>query len=257
MITSHAARVRRHGRRQQDPDHGRFPTVYNQLRKMRARAHVFLLSPAYCGGRRAGMLLRPGAASDLAVSLRSGSLTLGDAFTFLSGLYFRGKLTYARAFARSASEGSPGTMIITPTRGLMAPEAPVSADLLREFAGVDVAADDERYRLPLERDLARLSAELPAGSRVVLLGSIASDKYVSVLIRALGDRLHYPPSFIGRGDMSRGGLLLRSARASTELEYQRLESDTVRRGRRPPKLAPLAPSPAIVRRRSLRLERVL
>jgi hypothetical protein len=224
---------------------------------MRARAQVFLLSPAYCGGRRATMLLRPGAGSDLALRLRSGSLTLGDAFTFLSGLYFRGKLTYARAFAHTAPDGSAGTLIITPTRGLMTPEAPVSADLLREFAGVDVAEDDDRYRIPLERDLARLSLALPPGARVVLLGSIASDKYVSVLIHQLGERLHYPPSFIGRGDMSRGGLLLRSARASTELEYQRLESGTVRRGPRPPKLAPIAASDVAPRRRRLRLERVL
>ena len=203
------------------------------------------------------MLLRPGAESDLAVRLRSGSLALGDAFTFLSGLYFRGKLAYAQAFARSAWQSGPGTLIITPTRGLMPPEAQVSADVIREFAGVDVAADDDRYRLPLERDLAQLSRELPAGARVVLLGSIASDKYVSVLIHALGERLHYPPSFIGRGDMSRGGLLLRSARTSTELEYQRLESGTVRRGRRPPKLTPLPPVGTAGRGRRLRLERVL
>ncbi len=224
---------------------------------MPPRSQLFLLSPAYCGGRRAAMLLRPGADWGLAGQLKSGTLTLGEAFTFLSGLYFRGKLTYAQAFGRAASPQVPATLVITPTRGLMPPETLVTADLLREFAGVDVAADDDRYRIPLERDLARVSEQLSAGTRVVLLGSIASDKYVTLLVRALGTRLHYPPSFIGRGDMSRGGLLLRSARALTELEYQVLEASTPRRGQRPPKLDPL-PAPTTARpRRRLRLERVL
>ena len=150
----------------------------------------------------------------------------------------------------------PATLVITPTRGLLTPETPVTADLLREFAGVDVAADDDRYRLPLERDLLSLSARLPAHARVVLLGSIASDKYVTFLVRALGPRLHYPPSFVGRGDMSRGGLLLRSARASAELDYHVLEPGSRRHGQRPPKLEPLPPAHSRATRR-LRLERVL
>ena len=213
---------------------------------------IFLLSPAYCGGRRAQILLRPGSGAVLASRLETGTLTLGEAFAFLSGLYFRGKLTYALAFGRPARKHGPGALVITPTRGLVSPDAPVTASLLREFATVDVAADDDRYRVPLERDLLALAADLPPAARVILLGSIASDKYVTFLIRALSGRLHYPPSFIGRGDMSRGGLLLRSARASTELAYDRLEAETVRRGRRPPKLEPLH-SP----RGRFRLERVI
>jgi hypothetical protein len=222
------------------------------------RAQVFLLSPAYCAGRRAAILLRPGASSALATRLRSGTLTLGEAFAFLSGLYFRGKLAYAQAFGRwPAARGLP-VLVITPTRGLMPPETPVTPDLLSEFAGVDVASDDDRYRLPLERDLRTLSSRLPEDARVVLLGSIASDKYVGLLIDALGARLHYPPAFIGRGDMSRGGLLLRSARALAELDYDVLDATTTRRGPRPPKLEPLTG-----RRmdrppgRRLRLERIL
>jgi hypothetical protein len=223
---------------------------------VRNRPTIFLLSPAYCGGRRAAILLRPDSELALAVRLRSGALTLGEAFTFLSGLYFRGKLTYAQAFGRAPAAGAPAVLVITPTRGLMSPDTPVNADLLHEFAGVDVAADDERYRLPLERDLRTLSARLRADSRVVLLGSIASDKYVTFLIQALGSRLYYPPSFIGRGDMSRGGLLLRSAQARSELDYGVLEPGTVRRGRRPPKLEPLAANRTRTSRR-LRFERVL
>jgi hypothetical protein len=195
---------------------------------------VFLLSPAYCGGRRAQILLRDASPLPLARDLREGRLTLADAFAFLSGLYFRGKITYARTFAASAE-----TWIITPTRGLQPPDAVVSAALLQEFASVDVEAGDARYREPLERDVQALADRLPADSRVVLLGSVASGKYVDVLSTILSDRLYYPPSFIGRGDMSRGGLLLRNAAAATELEYVVLDPTAKRRGPRPPKLAPL------------------
>ena len=221
----------------------------------RRRAQIFLLSPAYCGGRRAAMLLKPGATWALAADLQAGRLTLGEAFTFLSGLYFRGKISYAQTFGRAPASHLAATLIITPTRGLLSPDTIVTADLLHEFASVDVAADDDRYRVPLERDLRLLAERLPTDVRVVLLGSIASDKYVTLLVRALGSRLHYPPTFIGRGDMSRGGLLLRSARAQTELDYSVLEPGAVRRGRRPPKLEPLVNTRPAARR--LRLERVL
>jgi hypothetical protein len=73
----------------------------------------------------------------------------------------------------------------------------------------------------------------------VLLGSIASPKYVDVLLDVFGDRLHFPLDFVGRGDMSRGGLLLRQATAGVELEYGPVRG-AVRRGTRPPKLPPLA-----------------
>jgi hypothetical protein len=205
-------------------------------------AQIFLLSPAYCGGRRASILLKDRSTLPLSADLRAGALTLGDAFTFLSGLYFRGKLTYARAFGRLPD----ATQVITPTRGLQPPEMPVTTELLREFASVDVSAGDPRYRTPLERDLATLAARLDGTTRVVLLGSVATGKYVDVLSAALGPRLHYPTAFIGRGDMSRGGLLLRSATAATELEYAVLDPGSPRRGPRPPKLAPLARRAATV-----------
>lgn len=208
-------------------------------RAVRRRPQVFLLSPAYCGGRRAKILLKPNSEAVLAKRLAEGSLTLGEAFSFLSGLYFRGKLTYARAFGDPGSPRIPPTLVITPTRGLQPPELPITAALIQEFASVDVHEDDARYRVPLERDLAALAAALPARARVVLLGSVATGKYVDVLTAALGRRLHYPPSFIGRGDMSRGGLLLRCASAATELEYAVLDRQAPRHGPRPAKLPPL------------------
>jgi len=196
---------------------------------------VFLLSPAYCGGRRAAILLNPRSAAPLASRLREGTLTLGEAFSFLSGLYFRGKLTYASAFDPSGD----ATFVITPTRGLQRPSLPVTAKLLREFASVDVDAGNPRYRRPLDRDTAALASRFGGDRPVVLLGSVATGKYVDVLSSHLGPRLHFPAAFVGRGDMSRGGLLLRSARAAVELEYAVLDPAIKRRGPRPPKLEPL------------------
>ena len=200
---------------------------------------VFLLSPAYCGGRRAKSLLNPTSAHAVAARLQAGTLTLADAFAFCSGLYFRGKIAYARAF------GPGRTFVITPTRGLVPPDTLVTADLIREFAGVDISEGDARYRKPLERDLRALVARSGGDARVVLLGSIATGKYVDVLTARLGRRLHFPPSFIGRGDMSRGGLLLRHAASGVELEYAVLDPAVKRTGARPPKLDPRTRVPVV------------
>lgn len=196
---------------------------------------VLLLSPAHCGGRRARALLSPRAGSETALRLRTGALTLGDAFAFMSSLYFRGKFAYARAVVARRGERA-AALVITPTRGLLSPNAMASAALLEEFAATDIAAGDERYRAPLERDVAALAARLAPAGQVVLLGSIATGKYVDVLAPPLGPCLHYPPAFIGRGDMSRGGLLLRHAAAGTELDYAPLGTVAPRHGPRPPKL---------------------
>jgi hypothetical protein len=195
-------------------------------------AQVFLLSPAYCAGRRAAMLLNPAAKMELAQRLAAGALTLGEAFAFMSGLYFRGKLAYARHFGTHV-------LVITPTRGLQSPDTLVSAKLLREFARVDVDSTDRRYRKPLDRDLQPLSAQLDLDARVILLGSIATGKYVDALTTALGPKLYYPSAFVGRGDMSRGGLMLRSIAANEELDYTPLVAGAPRHGVRPPKLTPL------------------
>jgi hypothetical protein len=199
---------------------------------------VFLLSPAYCGGRRATYLLRDGSKLVLAARLQDGTLTLGEAFAFMSGLYFRGKMTYAAAYGWRDTPA----LVITPTRGLLPPDTPVSAKLLHEFAAVDVDAGDERYRTPLMRSLKTLIASVPSDARVVLLGSIATGKYVDVLTTMLGERLYFPRDFVGRGDMSRGGLMLRSVADRKELEYTRLAPDVRRHGARPPKLPPLVRS---------------
>ena len=187
------------------------------------------------------ILLRPAAQFDLAQRLRAGQATLGEAFEFTSGLYFRGKLLYARTFARPP-EGVPGVLVIAPGAGLVPAEAPVDAAQLVRLGKVPVDAADHRFRVPLE-DAARLVVgALPPQAEIVLLGSIASAKYVDPLLGIFGERLLFPPCFVGRGDMSRGGLLLRSARAGTELEYAKVQG-AVRHGPRPPKLPRLPRRP--------------
>ncbi len=196
---------------------------------------TFLLSPAYAGGRRAQMLLGDRGQFELARRMRAGqAASLGEVFTFLSGLYFRGKLAYANVFARP---DLARVLVITPTRGLVPASTPITLDDLREFAEIDIAEDDPRYRKPLERDLRRLVRQLTAQCEVVLLGSVATGKYVSVLLDLLGERIHFPADFVGRGDMSRGGLLMRCAVDGTELRYIPVQG-AVRKGKRPPKLTP-------------------
>ena len=177
------------------------------------RSRIFLLSPAHCGGKRAGYLLDDRARFPLAQRLRAEGITLGEAFSFLSGLYFRGKLAYATRFARPRGR-KDAAQVITANRGLLPADTRVGVDDLRAFAGVDIHPDDPRYRAPLERDLARLAAGTPD---IVLLGSIATAKYVDILAAALGERLLFPADFVGRGDMSRGALLLRASREGREL----------------------------------------
>ena len=198
---------------------------------------IFLLSPAYAGGERARMILSDRAQFDLAKRLRTKEgATIAEVFTFLSGLYFRGKIAYANAFARCPN-GLCGVFIITPTRGLVDATTKIDIDDLREFAQVDIDADDPRYRKPLERDARRLTKNLSPQSDVVLLGSIATGKYVDVLLTNFRERLCFPVDFVGRGDMSRGGLLLRCAADRQELQYIAVAGAVVS-GKRPPKLTP-------------------
>jgi len=201
---------------------------------------VFLLSPAHCGGRRATRVLSPQSQSALAMRLRSEGAPLGDVFAFLSSLYFRGKLTYARRFARppAACRERGGVHIITPNAGLRSPETVVTRAELRAFARGDVDAGNSRYRRPLEASARALADEVGSDCVVVLLGSIASPKYVDVLARIFGERLQFPVAFVGRGDMSRGGLLLRQAGEGVELDYVPVVG-AVRHGSRPPRLPPL------------------
>jgi len=191
---------------------------------------VFVLSPARCSGERAAMLVRS-RRSELGRQLHARAATLGDVFAWLSALYFRGKLTYARRFA--AAGELPGTLVMAPGRGLCPADTPISSDELRAMGEVEVESD--AFVQPLRRDARLLGERYGAGARVVLLGSIATGKYVDPLLEVFRDRLVFPESFVGRGDMSRGGLLLRAARSGEELSYRPI-AGAVLHGKRPPKL---------------------
>jgi hypothetical protein len=198
------------------------------------RHRVFLLSPANPNGKRGRLLLRPGAEFDLAVRLRRGAATLGETFAFISGLYFRGKLSYAQAFAAPPG-GIPGAFVITAARGLISPETPTTVEEIQQIAAVPIDIADPRYRLPLERDCRLLNEIAGQNCDFVLLGSVATLKYLDPMSSVFEHRLLFPEEFIGRGDMSRGGLMLRCVRTGLPLTYVPLGKLT-RHGPRPPKL---------------------
>jgi hypothetical protein len=198
------------------------------------RPRVFLLSPARLDGGRARTLLRDEAAFPLAVRLREDGASLGEVNQFLSGLYFRGKWAYARAFARPPA-GVAGAYVITSSRGLVPADETVSHHDLVELAGVPIDHGEPRYREPAEASARVLDHAAGPDAEVVLLGSVATGKYVDVFSAVFRRRLTFPTAFVGRGDMSRGGLLLRCVRRGTELEYAPVEG-AVRHGSRPPRL---------------------
>jgi hypothetical protein len=206
-----------------------------------APQRVFLLSPASAGGLRIALVLSPRARFELAWRVQAGGAPLGEVFRFASGLYFRGKLAYAEAFGRAPGGGS-AALVIAPGDGLVPAETIVRADDLRRLASVPVDPAEPRFRDPLVRDARALAGRLDEAGEVVLLGSVASRKYVEPLLSVFGPRLLFPPEFVGRGDMSRGGLLLRAARAGVELAYAPVEGAVVH-GARPPRLPRLPRAP--------------
>lgn len=179
------------------------------------------------------MLLSPRVQFDLAVRLRTTGASLGEVFSFLSGLYFRGKLAYAVAFACDDND----VLVLTAGRGLISPNTLITLADLGRFARRNIDLADRSYVRALRSDAERLAQAAPQ-AQVVLLGSIASNKYVDVVLPIFGERLVFPAEFVGRGDMSRGGLMLRCAAAGVELPYVSF-AGAVRHGKRPPKLEPI------------------
>jgi hypothetical protein len=210
---------------------------------------VFLLSPANASAIRARLLLNPESKFELAQRVRRNSAPLGEVFSFISSLYFRGKLAYAEAFSHSKTKtGVTSVLVMTSSRGLLTPETVIGVDDLIEMSAVPIDPSNRRYRDPLCRDADKLARLLPTGSQIVLLGSVASGKYVDPLLEIFGASLLFPQLFVGRGDMSRGGLMLRCVQDGLELKYVPVES-AIRRGPRPPKLSSrVQVSPAVGRR---------
>ena len=199
---------------------------------------IFLLSPANVVGRRAQMLLNTTAPFELARRLHTGgTVTLGEAFSFMSGLYFRGKLAYARAFTHPP-EGLPGVYVITSNRGLLSVDTVITAKELGSFSAAPIDAQNKAYSEPLVRTALTLANASPHDCSIVLLGSVASGKYTDHLLPIFGRNLQFPSEFVGRGDMSRGGLLLRSAAANQMLNHVPI-AGALLKGKRPPKLIPV------------------
>ena len=158
---------------------------------------------------------------------------IGDAFAFMSALYFRGKIAYARQFAvPSPVIGGDGIFIITSGYGLVPPDWRITEERMKRMRRIDIDVDARSYVKPL-REHAQLIAraldqEGDDTAEVVLLGSVATGKYVDVLWPILGKRLRFPAAFAGLGDMARGGLMLRAAPAGEELEYTTLDANRKR-----------------------------
>src|SRR5579863_1973251 len=166
------------------------------------RARIFLLSPANASGIKGQRLLNSTSQSDLAQRLRSSGAPLGEIYRFISSLYFRGKLDYARKF-NNPPRGVAGVHIITGA-GLMLPETVVTLAELRRISSTSIDANNASYRLPLDADLVRLREASDGDTSIILLGSIATSKYITPLKEIFGKRLLFPCDFLGLGDMSRG-----------------------------------------------------
>jgi hypothetical protein len=181
--------------------------------------NVFIISPAHADGRRGQLLRRGRSNASVAHALASpAGAPLGDVFTFMSGLYFRGKRKYAETFADPPAS-TPGVLVIVPGHGLLDVNTPVSLADIQGIAVIPIDVREPRYREPLERDVAALAGKLTDDDRVIFLGSVATDKYLAILARGLGERLVVPAEFVGRGSMSRGSVALKSVEAGRELSY--------------------------------------
>ena len=193
---------------------------------------LFLLSPANLSGTRAKQLASPRATFATARRFQSPEgVPIADAFEFMSSLYFRGKIAYARRFAVPAPViGGDGIFVITSGFGLVPPDWALTEERMKRMQKIDVDVATRNYTKPL-KDHARLLAKaLDDDAQVVLLGSVATGKYVDVLRPILGDKLRFPALFAGLGDMSRGGLMLRAAREGHELQYTTLDAPRHRVG---------------------------
>lgn len=185
---------------------------------------VFLLSPADVNGRRAEHITRRGAKGALAQRYRNGDLEVQDAYAYISALYFRGKLAYARAFG-AGRESLPDALVIVPGYGLVPFGWILDQERVRRIRRTELRSDCAAYVRPLQRDVRRLAEGLREGDRVILLGSVATGKYVDVLAPLLGPYLRFPAMFVGTGDMRRGAMMLNAVRNGAELEYAGIEAE--------------------------------
>jgi len=193
---------------------------------------IFLLSPANLSGLRAKQLMSPRANFEAARLYRTPEgVPIALAFAFMSALYFRGKITYSLHFAAPPPTlEDRGIYVITSGYGLVPPEWPLNEERIKKMAKTPIDATQRAYRTPLARDARAIADRLDDDANVVLLGSVATGKYVDILQPVFGSRLRFPKAFAGLGDMARGGLMLRAVRENRELEYVTLDAPRHRTG---------------------------
>jgi hypothetical protein len=153
---------------------------------------VFLLSPASPASVRAEQLTSPRARFGAALRFRSEEgVPIEEAFSFMSSLYFRGKITYARHFALPPPElGDTGIFVIAPGFGLVPPSWCITGERMKKLRKTPVDLKNRSYCEPLRQHARQL----------------------------------FPRDFAGAGDMKRGGMLLRAAREDREMEYVTLDA---------------------------------
>jgi hypothetical protein len=128
-------------------------------------------------------------------------------------------------------------LVIVPGLGLLPPETVFSPEQLQATAQIEVDADNPAHHEALLEAAASVDRATCHQCSFVLLGSVASAKYTTALLKVLDQRLLFPAEFVGRGDLSRGGIMLRSAASRQELSYIPVSGAQLR-GPRPARLNP-------------------
>ena len=157
-------------------------------------SRVFLLSPANTSAIRGQLLLNENS-GELAQRIRREGAPLGELFSFISSLYFRGKLAYAEAFSHSAT-GFPGTLVITTSRGLLPPDTVITLDDLLEMSAVPIDPGDHSISGPPLPGCAWASSRSTGWFSGVLLGSIANGNMVRCS-RNFRGKSHVPSTICG------------------------------------------------------------
>ena len=135
------------------------------------------------------MLLNPGANFELAAKLRAGAATLGEVYSFISGLYFRGKVAYSDAFG-SAPQDLPPAVVIVQGLGLLPLQTLMTAEKLTAAGAVSIERDHIAYRTALLRDAKAVKSASGASCQFVLLGMTAQYDLISALSHHLVNALH-------------------------------------------------------------------
>jgi hypothetical protein len=130
----------------------------------------FLLSPASLNGLRAKQLTSPRAKFELAQQYRTEEgVAIADAFAFMSALYFRGKIAYARAFAATDS-----IFVITPGYGLVPPDWRITEERMKRMRRTDIDVASRNYVRPLREHARELAANCGDDARVGRRGGVAT-----------------------------------------------------------------------------------